>query len=471
MSLKKTNVIWRSVFISFCSLMFFIIGFLWSKDAGVWNCKDIQAGGDRANLDMAQDIAVDQKGNVFVTGYSYSRETDFDFITLKYDAQGELIWAERYNGPANSTDYAQDLELDGEGNVYVAGHSNGIGSSLDATIVKYDKDGHRLWVNRYDGPAKRDDYAYAVTLAPDGGIAAAGYSFGPGTEHDYLVLKFRADGRLLWKARYNSPLNRDDVCETLAADKVGNVLVTGVDRTRESSYDMATLKYDAGGQMKWLVRYAGPGQVFDAAEAIGVDPEGNVYVTGYSYSRETNFDFVTVCYDAEGHERWVAKYDGPSHRIDRGLELTVIPTGGVCVAGISFGQRTAVDCLTIRYDEEGNQVWSARYNGTGNGADVPQAITLDPESNVILAGYSRGLETGRDYFLTKYDHQGRQLWEAKYDGSTSQEDAATAMVVDSRGCVYVTGYNSYSGETDFDFVTLKYGPDGHLQWETRYQGK
>lgn len=258
MSLKKTNVIWGSVFISFCSLMFLIIGFLWSKDTGVWNCKDIQAGGDRANLDMAQDIAVDQKGNV--------------------------------------------------------------------------------------------------------------------------------------------------------------------------------------------------------------------YVTGYSYSRETNFDFVTVCYDAEGHERWVAKYDGPSHRIDRGLELTVIPTGGVCVAGISFGQRTAVDSLTIRYDEEGNQVWSARYNGTGNGADVPQAITLDPESNVILAGYSRGLETGRDYFLTKYDHQGRQLWEAKYDSPNGRENAATAMVVDSRGCVYVTGY-SYGGETDFDFVTLKYGPDGHLQWETRYQGK
>jgi len=41
--------------------MFLIIGFLWSKDAGVWNCKDMQAGGDRANLDMAQDIAVDLK--------------------------------------------------------------------------------------------------------------------------------------------------------------------------------------------------------------------------------------------------------------------------------------------------------------------------------------------------------------------------------------------------------------------------
>jgi len=469
MILSRKTVFLRSTIRSILFLVLLVIGLLWSIHREEMSLPSFLASGGEATLDLAQDIAVDSEGNVYVTGYSYGLKTDFDFVTLKYDIQGNLVWADRYNGPANSTDFAQALEVDQEGNVYVAGHSNGIDTSLDATLIKYDKDGEKLWVARYDGPAKRDDWAYELRCDSIRRVVVAGYSFGQGTEHDYLVLTYNSNGKLLWTARHNPPRNRDDVCEVLAVDREGNVYVTGIDRTRKTAYDMATLMYDAQGQLKWLARYAGLGQVFDAAEAIGVDTQGNVYVTGYSYSEETEYDFVTIKYDTEGQERWAVKYDGPSHLIDRGLVLAVYPGGGVCVAGTSLDQETAADCLIIHYDEEGNQVWSARFNGTGDGADVPQTIVMDTESNVIVAGYSRGQKTGRDYFVIKYDARGRQLWLQRYDGPASQEDVATAMVLDSKGYIYVTGY-SHGGETDFDYATLKYSPDGQLKWQALYRG-
>lgn len=470
MSSNTMKVILRRTGVVLFGILLLTSEFILSDDSGERSLSSLPSDGCRGGLDMAQDIAVDPEGNVFVTGYSYGGETDFDFVTLKYDAGGNLIWTKRYNGPANSTDYSQVLVADQEGHVYAAGHSNGIGTSLDATLVKYDRDGHQLWVSRYDGPVNRDDWVYAAALSPDGGMVAAGYSFGQGTEHDYLILKYNCDGKLLWEARYNPPRNRIDICETLAVDTAGNVFVTGIDRTSKTSYDMTTLKYNAQGKKKWLARFTDPGQTFDASEDIGVDPQGNVFITGYSYSEKTEYDFVTVKYNTEGLEEWVVKYDGPSHLIDRGLSLAVAPDGGVIVAGLSHGEETAADCLIMRYDTDGNQTWAARYNGPGNGADVPKALALDLESNVIVAGYSRGQDSGRDYFVIKHDAQGRKLWLQRYDGPVSQEDAATAMVIDSAGFIHVTGY-SHGGETDFDYATLKYSPDGKLQWQARYQGQ
>jgi hypothetical protein len=46
--------------------------------------------------------------------------------------------------------------------------------------------------------------------------------------------------------------------------------------------------------------------------------------------------------------------------------------------------------VTIKYDAAGNQLWTARYNGDGNGDDNPHAIALDKSGNVYVAGLSLG---------------------------------------------------------------------------------
>ena len=81
-------------------------------------------------------------------------------------------------------------------------------------------------------------------------------------------------------ARYNGPINVTDRASALAVDAAGNVYVTGESFGSGTSYDYATVKYDAGGNQLWVARYNGPDNGEDRASALAVDAVGNVYVTG-----------------------------------------------------------------------------------------------------------------------------------------------------------------------------------------------
>ncbi|MBK6772393.1 MAG: SBBP repeat-containing protein [Ignavibacteria bacterium] len=78
----------------------------------------------------ATSLAVDGSGNVYVTGYSTGSGQRFDYATIKYNSSGVQQWVARYNGPGNSIDYANSLAVDGSGNVYVTGISDGSGTGM-----------------------------------------------------------------------------------------------------------------------------------------------------------------------------------------------------------------------------------------------------------------------------------------------------------------------------------------------------
>ena len=71
--------------------------------------------------DYAYAIAVDSSGNVYVTGRSSGLDTGSDFATIKYDADGVEQWVRRYDGPRHSLDEAVAIAVDESGNVYVTG--------------------------------------------------------------------------------------------------------------------------------------------------------------------------------------------------------------------------------------------------------------------------------------------------------------------------------------------------------------
>ncbi|MBC2695841.1 MAG: hypothetical protein HF982_11310 [Desulfobacteraceae bacterium] len=325
------------------------------------------------DLDWAWLVDTDAAGNVYVTGRSVGIGTERDYATIKYDGNGNELWVARYNGPGNYHDDAWLLAVDALDNVYVSGSSWGIGTERDYATVKYDANGDEQWVARYNGPGNDLEAARAMTVDNTGNIYVGGYSFGNGTFFDCATVKYDPDGNELWVARYNGPGNGDDGVFDITVDVAGSVYVTGGSEgigtgsdypTIKCNYleakvdgplkerpkrDYATIKYDGNGNELWVARYNGPGNGEDRAFDITLDVASNVYVTGYSWGSDTDFDYATIKYDTNGNEQWVARYNGPGNDTDWGRAMAMDSPGKIYVTGWSIGTGTSYDYATIKY--------------------------------------------------------------------------------------------------------------------------
>ncbi|HEX8426848.1 SBBP repeat-containing protein [Hymenobacter sp.] len=482
--------------------------------------------------DAATELVLDRAGNVYVTGASRSSAGDNDFNTVKYSPSGQQLWEIRYAGPNNSDDVAQVIGLDQAGNVYVSGLINlgnsnatvkyeqpsvqelwearftGTGSSAevakdvvsdaagnvyvtgyayngrnyDYATVKYNASGQQQWQARYNGPADNEDLPTNVVVDAAGNVYVSGTSYSA-SESDYATVKYSPTGQQLWVARYNGPASGYDLAAKVRVDLAGNVLVTGSsDNGASSSYDYATIKYDANGQQQWATRYNGPANSFDLAADLVVDDSGNVYVTGTTYT-DSQSDYATLKYDAAGQQQWAARYNGTGNGYDEAakLGLTGVRQTGVVVTGTSDGgSSTGFDIATALYaGTTGQQQWVNRYNGPGNGDDVVADLVTGQRNNeyVYVAGTSFS-SVGADYAIMSYYISGQPLWNIRYNGPANSYDEAKAVAVDAAGNAYVTGLSYNSDGTD-DYATVKYAfnpnPNSTLQtgqqlWAARYDG-
>ncbi|MDH4222017.1 MAG: SBBP repeat-containing protein [candidate division Zixibacteria bacterium] len=87
--------------------------------------------------DEARSLHIGSFGNVYVNGYSIGSGTGYDYLTMKYNSIGDNVWMRRYNGPGSSDDEAWALAIDDSGNVYVTGYSMESGTGYDYATIKY----------------------------------------------------------------------------------------------------------------------------------------------------------------------------------------------------------------------------------------------------------------------------------------------------------------------------------------------
>src|SRR3990170_460006 len=139
--------------------------------------------------DGALAIAVDGSGNVYVTGYSTDSGNYYNYATIKYHSNEDAAWVRRYDGGENGPDYARAIAVDDSGNVYVTGWSWN-GTSDDYATIKYYSTGDTAWVRRYNGPGNGFDEARAIAVDGSGSVYVTGLSSGSGTSYDYATIKY-----------------------------------------------------------------------------------------------------------------------------------------------------------------------------------------------------------------------------------------------------------------------------------------
>jgi hypothetical protein len=190
--------------------------------------------------DAANRIDLDNEGNIFVAGNSIG-EYYWDYALVKFDSIGNELWMRRYNGTANFMDHLADMKIDNKGNVYVTGYATQIGRGYDFTTIKYNTNGDQLWIALYHNGL--NDIANALTLDTSGNIYVTGQSDGSGTNFDYATVKYDSSGNQKWVVRYNFSPQHDDEARGIAIDNENNIFVTGVSYVWGSS-NSVTIKYN-----------------------------------------------------------------------------------------------------------------------------------------------------------------------------------------------------------------------------------
>jgi hypothetical protein len=221
-----------------------------------------------------------------------------------------------------------------------------------------------------------------------------------------LVSGTADSARLGWLRYYASNMVASyDFARALTIDTKGNIYVTGQTDSSLSFIDMVTLKYSPGGTLRWKRRYTSDVGNEDIPYAIAVDPNGNVYIGGTSLSTTSFYDFVIIKYDSNGVEQWTTRYDGPDSDVDLLTSMKVDLAGNVYVAGASFNLNSSYDFITIKYNTHGVKQWLQTFNGSGGLDDGVNALALDDSANVYITGFSNSGTSG-DVLTIKYSTDG-----------------------------------------------------------------
>jgi len=349
-------------------------------------------------FDDGVDIAVDSLGNVYVVGDSYSSTTGDDYLTIKYNTDGVIQWTKRYNGPESTSDEAKAIAVDNAGNVYVTGESKGVGTYDDFATIKYDTNGNLLWIKRYNGPSNNNDTPYSMAVDKFGNAYVTGESWDDLTSADIVTIKYSPAGNIDWINRYDGPANDSyDISTEIVVDTSGNVYVVGGTRVSENAYAFATIKYNSSGVEQWVRWWNN--NFSGRANSVAVDYNGNVFVTGITTNASS--DYATIKYNSDGVLQWEKIYNKGANSFDEPTSVKLDLFGNVYVSG-NTGIGSTSDITTIKYNSGGDQLWEHTYNGPGNGEDQAKSMAVDQLGNVYVTGYSTGVGTGWDITTIKY---------------------------------------------------------------------
>ncbi len=406
--------------------------------------------GSGNSTDEANFIAADPQGNILVCGQTVTTGSNYDICIIKYSPSGTQLWTAVYNGTSNSYDEPAGLAVDNSGNVYVTGKTLG-GGNYDAVTVKYNSAGVLQWVQTWGGAGNSEDEASSVFADNLGNVYITGNTVTSGQGYNYITVKYNSAGVLQWAKQYNNPVNSGDYASFIAGD-ANNVYVTGTSVGAGTGSDFLTIKYNSNGDSLWTARYSGTTSINEIPYGFAVDAGGNVYVTGMTQGSGSGIDYMTIKYNTNGVVQWQSRYTAPGNTQDIPEGLTIDGSGNVYVTGRTRVNSSYNDFGTVKYNSSGAQQWVAIYDNIPvSRDDYGYDIAVDAAGNVYVTGNSQADGSDRDALTIKYNSSGTQQWIARYDSTNGEE--AYAIVLDANNNVYVTGYHYPS---TVDFLTIKY---------------
>lgn len=260
--------------------------------------------------DMLKDLTVNDNGEIWAIGRSKGyvgpggAYSNYDSITLKWNANGELLWERRLNGNGNGEDYGINLTVDAEGNCYTSNQVKRIGiNALQVTIEKLAPTGALLWSLGSVSSSTGYTTKQPIALMPGGNVV-----FSAATADGIQVFALNPDnGSTLWSNNFNrNNLGAQNRQSDMIIDEQGNCYVTGSSRDNTpfgDGIDMTTLKYDSNGQFVWYshITFGNYATAGDFGDVLHWNPfNQSLYVMGSVQDASFNNNYLIAKYNESG---------------------------------------------------------------------------------------------------------------------------------------------------------------------------
>ncbi len=454
-----------------------------------------RAGG--ITTDYGYGIAVDGNGNTYITGV-FEGPADFGTTTLtnpidvfiaKLDTNGNWQWAKQVEGTWD--DYGYDIAVDEYGNVYITGEFGGYGSGTadfgtttlasqgraDIFVARLDTNGNWQWAKRAGGSWY--DKGYGVSVDRDGNTYITGrfrYTADFGTTTltsqgylDVFIAKLDTNGNWQWAKQAGG--TNYDIGRDVAVDDDGNIYITGGFNgtadfgpysltSKEGLYeDVFIAKLDTNGNWQWAIRAGGTSG--DEGCGVAVDEDGNIYITG-GFQGTADFGTTTLTsqgtadvfiakLDTNGNWQWAKRAGGITY--DNGYGVSMDSDRNTYITGFfegiaNFGTITLIsqgwsDVFIAKLDTNGNWQWAIRAGG--GGIDCGLGISVDTNGITYITGFFPDIadfgtiplisQGDYDVFVAKCKNQPPNKPTCSYDRS-SDELVVTATDPDENQVKY-----------------------------------
>jgi hypothetical protein len=308
------------------------------------------AGGE--GYDKANDLVIDAFGNIIITGYFKSQTITFDAISLnrigydeniyvvKYNAIGNVIWAQSAGG--NLMDVPYKIAADSDGNIIITAvltsfvvyfgtyqlSNPSINYHDNIFIIKYSATGNFLWVKKVENVHHSFGNCWITTDA-DNNIIVCGVftdptiSFGNFTlsnaglfsSSDIFIVKYDLNANVLW-AKSAGGSNYEFV-RSITVDDSGDLIISGQFKSQSifsapniltnsyiGYYDIFIAKYSSSGNLIWTESIGSNNDDFSGCTSL--DNIGNILITGSFRSQNILFGSDTL-YNFGNDDMFIAK--------------------------------------------------------------------------------------------------------------------------------------------------------------------
>ncbi len=379
-------------------------------------------GSHSRNGDTAYGVATDLQGNVLVLDQTYGAFPGFtntgsaQFAVIKFDSTGARVWTQQFGTGAG--DYPNAITTDPQGNIYVAGFTNGAFTGFtnsgpqQSVVIKLNPAGQTQWIQQFSsyGPSE------ATSLAVDpqgnlivGGVNVARASNGSRVQLGYVSKLSAADGSVIW-TQGNSSAGVYYFVTGVAADTSGNVVAVGdfqgTGNNSQTTYMIAKLS-GVDGTIQWqqapvtISRYGFQNLTYTQ---VSLDTQGDIFLGGLDASSGYSQCTVADLASGTGTQQWRQEF-GASQKCVPG-NVSVDSSGNVVMAGSMYypffsstNPSAANDVFLAKVNSTGAAVWLQQF---GTGYDIPWGtsfasalvyVATDAQNHAFVAGTTTGAFT------------------------------------------------------------------------------